>query len=116
MVTPQSLDEKDKGKQNTPTPTKISTTGATNSASIQIYKPTGELQCQPGSGLSIEKNQSLLTKANITIMESSTQNDGLMHMSVCGTPKGQIHVFKIPAKFKGKALKLGFKQWEPKSN
>jgi hypothetical protein len=81
---------------------------------VQVFKPTGELQCEPGKGTSLETVQDQLTSKKITVYESHTQPDGLMHMAVCGSPTGTIHVFTISKKSLHAAERAGFKSFKVK--
>ncbi|MDZ4676216.1 MAG: hypothetical protein SGI74_01800 [Oligoflexia bacterium] len=78
--------------------------------SINVYKGTGELQCGAGKAIPIEDMQHTLTTNKITIYESKTRLDGLMHIALCGSPTGKIHVFTIAQQDLKKAQKLGFKE------
>jgi hypothetical protein len=84
--------------------------------SIQVYKSTGEQQCEASKGIPLDQMRASLTKKKITVYEARTQSDGLMHMTLCGSPAGTIHVFSIPKKNLKAAERLGFKVWtEPKN-
>lgn len=83
--------------------------------SIEVYKVTGEQQCESTKGIPLEQMRATLTRKKITVYDGRTQSDGLMHMTLCGAPAGTIHVFSIPKKDLKRATKLGFKVWtEPK--
>jgi hypothetical protein len=77
--------------------------------SVNVSKGTGELQCGTGKAIPIEDMQHTLVLAKVTVYEARTQLDGLMHVALCGSPTGKIHVFTIPQADLKKALKLGFK-------
>jgi hypothetical protein len=78
--------------------------------SVQIFKPTGEKQCEKGkAGIPLDEMQATLTLKKITVFESHTQSDGKMHMQLCGSPAGTIHVFTISKNDLKAAEKLGFK-------
>ena len=79
------------------------------SDAVQIFKPTGDKQCERGKGQSLDDMQATLAGGNISVYESHTQSDGLMHMALCGSPSGTIHVFSISKKNLKKSFKLGFK-------
>jgi len=79
---------------------------------LTIYKDSGEKQCDPKSGIPIDKLKALLTKNKIVVLESKTQSDGKMRIQVCGASAGQMHTFLIEKKYAAKALKLGFKQFK----
>src|ERR1022692_2973773 len=67
--------------------------------SVQVFKTTGEKQCETGKGtppgVTIDELQTTLTSKKITVFESHTQSDGKMHMELCGSPSGTVHVFTI---------------------
>jgi hypothetical protein len=86
------------------------------SNSVQIFKVTGEKQCQKGAGIALDEMQSTLTAKQITVYEAHTQSDGKMHMELCGSPSGTIHVFTISKKDLKKAEKLGFKVFISKNH
>ena len=56
----------------------------------------------------------VLTKNKVVVMDAHTQNDGMMHAQVCGSPSGEIHVFSISKSQVKKAKALGFKQFQKK--
>ncbi len=82
--------------------------------SLQVFKPTGEKQCSTGPGgkprgIPLDEMQNTLASKKITVFESHTQSDGKMHMELCGSPSGTVHVFTISKKDLKAAEKLGFK-------
>ena len=84
--------------------------------SIEVFKATGELQCGETKGLTQDEMKSFLTKNKISVYEGRTQSDGMMHMTLCGSPSGKIHIFSIPKKDLKRAEKLGFKTWVGKKS
>ncbi len=78
--------------------------------SVQVYKASGDKQCGTGQATPIEKMKDILTKNKVTVLEAHTQNDGMMHAQLCGSPSGEIHVFSISKSQVKKAKALGFKQ------
>jgi hypothetical protein len=75
---------------------------------VIVYKDSGQKQCDKNAGIKIEKLKALLEKNKINVLESHTQNDGKIHMQVCGSPAGMLHTFTIETKYLKKARKLGF--------
>ena len=65
---------------------------------ILIYRATGALQCEPGKGTPLEQVEAQLVAKKILVYDGHTQPDGLMHMALCGSPSGTIHVFTISRK------------------
>ena len=45
----------------------------------------------------------------IIVISYYSDNDGFYHISVCGTPTGNIHIFEIHKNDYTKSIKLGFK-------
>jgi hypothetical protein len=78
--------------------------------SIQVSKPTGERQCSVGKAEPLDQVLTQFKKNKITVYESHTQADGLMHTDLCGAPGGNVNVFTISKKDLTRALKLGFKE------
>lgn len=77
---------------------------------VQVFKPTGEKQCEKGkAGIPLDEMQATLSTNKIPVFESHTQSDGKMHMQLCGSPAGTIHVFTISKDDLKSAEKLGFK-------
>ena len=78
--------------------------------SVQVSKPTGEKQCSVDKAEPLNKVLAQLSTKKITVYESHTQADGLVHMDLCGAPGGNVNVFTISKKDLKKALNLGFKE------
>ncbi len=76
---------------------------------ILIYKDSGEKQCGMGKTVPLDEAKAILEKKKILVYESHTQDDGLIHMQLCGSASGKIHVFSILKKNLKKAQTLGFK-------
>ena len=95
--------------QSLPSPTPLPEAQAPRTPSVLVFKVTGEKQCQTGGGSNLDDVKAQLTSKNIPVFEAHTQADGLMHMALCGTPTGGIHVFAIPKKLQAKAQRLGFR-------
>jgi hypothetical protein len=98
-----------------PTPTPMPEPAQIQEPSMMVFKSTGEKQCQSSGGVSLDAVKAQLIARKIPVFEAHTQADGLMHMALCGTPTGTIHVFMIPVRLRAKALRLGFKPYKPRS-
>lgn len=106
-----SSDEYKASGSGKPVPAVAPTTAAVEpkESTVDVFKNTGELQCEAGGGISIETAQEALNKSKIKVYSAHTQSDGMMHIALCGSNAGNIHVFKIPKKDLKKAEKLGYK-------
>jgi len=98
--------------ESTPSTGKTGTSGASDEAhaTVLVYKDTGELQCGQGKAVKLDVMAKQLTSRRIRVLSSRTQDDGLMHVQVCGSPTGKINVYEIPASSLRKALRTGFKE------
>lgn len=83
-------------------------------AHIFVYKAEGSKQCQPATGLPIEKVAEDLGK--IQLFSQATRSDGKMHMTLCGAATGRIHIFEILESDRATALKAGFQLLESKAD
>lgn len=79
-------------------------------ATVKVFKDTGEKQCEEVRGSSLQALKAQLASKKITVLDSTTQPDGLMHMQMCGASKGNIHIITIAKKDLSKVTKLGFKE------
>jgi hypothetical protein len=86
--------------------------GPGEAARIEIFKPTGSIQCEPDSGTPLADMQQALTNAGIDVHAAQTTSDGRMYAQVCGAPGGEIHVFSIDAADAAAAAELGFLPFE----
>ncbi|MCB0421962.1 MAG: hypothetical protein KDD61_13275 [Bdellovibrionales bacterium] len=77
---------------------------------LWVYKYDGSQQCRMGKPLPPEIMQEQLS--GIEVYKSISVNDGLMHITSCGSPTGQANVYWIDKKNKEKALERGFKEWQ----
>ncbi len=75
---------------------------------IKIYKADGSKQCEKTPGLTLEKMADEIK--NIQIFSSVKQDDGQMHVTLCGSSTGKINVYEIDAKDLPAAEKKGFKK------
>jgi hypothetical protein len=86
--------------------------GPGESARIDVFKPTGSIQCEPDSGTPLADMQQALTDAGIDVHAAQTTSDGRMYVQVCGAPGGEIHVFSIDAADAAAAAELGYLPFE----
>ncbi len=77
---------------------------------IKIYKQDGSVQCEDGTGASLDKMSSELS--GITVHQKEKKHDGLLRAQMCGNPTGQCNVYEINEADLAKAEKLGFKIWK----
>lgn len=77
---------------------------------IKVYKQDGSIQCEDGTGISLEKMSAELS--GLTIHQKEKKHDGLLRAQMCGNPTGQCNVFEINETDLAQAEKLGFKIWK----
>lgn len=77
---------------------------------VKVSKPTGELQCQPNSGIDSGSAKKELIDNGIEIIDYKLVTDGQMHAAVCGTPAGEIHVFTVNESLLHSCFRLGYKK------
>jgi hypothetical protein len=82
--------------------------GQMSGETIEVFKFAGTVQCQRGGGISRADMENQLTKAGITVSDSTCGNDGKMRITVCGAPDGKLFIFEIPATQTETARSLGF--------
>lgn len=76
---------------------------------VSIYKTDGSLQCHSEVlDTSLEEMQQALINNDIQVHHAAKSNDGLMHLQLCGSPTGNINVFKISESDIEKAQAHGF--------
>ena len=85
-----------------------------NLGEVTVAKADGSLQCEPNSGLDLER-MAEDQLAGIEILSSSKQNDGLIRIQVCGTETGMLNTYRIQSKDVPKVLKAGFTLFKIKS-
>lgn len=78
---------------------------------VKVYKLDGTLQCSEGKKIEISEMEKELTKNNIKVYKSFSENDGMMRIQVCGSPTGNSNVYEINKENLKSAIELGFKQW-----
>lgn len=78
---------------------------------VEVYRYTGSIQCQPGSGISLSHMQLILEREGISVYGARQGSDGRMRVAKCGAPSGQIYIFLIDADRQEQALALGWKKY-----
>lgn len=76
---------------------------------VKVFKYDGSLQCGMGKAIALDTMKKDLK--GITIYSSANLQDGLMHVSACGTPTGKANVYEIDRVNLEKAIKAGFREW-----
>ena len=82
-----------------------------NLGQVIIAKADGSLQCEPNSGLALSQ-MAEEQLANIEIISSLKQSDGLVRIRLCGEETGVLNTYKIHGKDLVKAQKAGFTLFE----
>ena len=83
--------------------------GALNMKKIKVAKPDGTLQCSQGKLIPLDVMKKELK--DINVFSSMNQNDGMMHIQVCGSMTGNYNVYEILEADLDKAQTFGFKFW-----
>jgi hypothetical protein len=76
--------------------------------SIEVFKPDGSVQCEPGSGVPLEQMRRQLTGAGIAVHAARTARDMQIRPAVCGTATGTLNAYIIDAGRIEEARALGF--------
>ena len=76
---------------------------------VKVYKYDGSLQC--GMGKPTTPQQMSLQLKPIKIISMLSKHDGLMHITVCGSPTGRANLFEIEKTDLAEARKRGFEIW-----
>lgn len=76
---------------------------------VLVYKYDGSLQCEMGSGVSLDAMAKELK--GITVYSKQRRHDGLMHAQVCGSRTGYANVYEISAKDLEEAQARKFQLW-----
>lgn len=76
---------------------------------VKVFKYDGSLQCGMGKAIALDTMKKDLK--GISVYSSANLQDGLMHVSACGTPTGKANVYEIDRANLEKALKAGFREW-----
>jgi hypothetical protein len=82
---------------------------ATIAEQIEVYRPDGSLQCEPGGAIPLEQMRNTLTDADIVVHSERKADDGLMRPAVCGAGTGAINVYSIDADRLDAAIAQGFR-------
>lgn len=81
------------------------------SLSVNVYKPTGAVQCSqtPSTSDQMAKMVSTLSDSGVTVLASSCGIDGLAHVALCGAVTGEIWIVTVAPASEQTALSLGFR-------
>ncbi|MDO5632810.1 MAG: hypothetical protein Q4G22_13380 [Paracoccus sp. (in: a-proteobacteria)] len=77
----------------------------------QVFKSFGTTQCNPAPER-LETLAAELTGAGITVLDQTESDDGMMRITLCGSPDGRIGVFTIPSDQTAQAETAGFQLWD----
>ncbi|MES2208212.1 MAG: hypothetical protein V4525_15615 [Pseudomonadota bacterium] len=88
--------------------TSQSTGNAISDAWIKVYQSDNSKQCQENSGIPLEVMLKKLNQQGIKVKCSQKNNNGMMHIQMCGGATGIINVFEINREDLKTAQKLGF--------
>jgi hypothetical protein len=83
--------------------------GAAVGEQIEVYRPDGSVQCEPGGAISLEQMRTTLTDAGIVVHSQRKADDGLMRPAVCGAGTGAINVYSIDTDQLDAAIAQGFR-------
>src|SRR3989304_5943814 len=75
---------------------------------VEIYKPDGSRQCEPGSGVSLSDMEKTLTDAGIPVSSSRRDHDCFFRLAVCGAGTSNINIYEIREDQLPAAQGLGF--------
>lgn len=81
------------------------------SSTVWVSKPDGSKQCQQEGIVALTAMQKELTEAGIKVLGMKKENDGKMHMQMCGADTGALNVFEISVADLKKAEELKFQQF-----
>jgi len=84
----------------------LSTSGSR--PNTKIFKYSGSLQCEEGSGVGIDAMKQDLIDSGIDVICSQEMHDGLARAAFCGNSTGQINVFEIHNSNLPDTVNLGF--------
>jgi len=80
---------------------------STSNDTVKVYRSDGSLQCE-GGGITPETMRATLESAGIAVQCAQAGHDGNMHITVCGSPTGNINVFTIEKRQAEGARIIGF--------
>jgi hypothetical protein len=75
---------------------------------VEIYRPDGSRQCEPGSGISLSGMEKTLTDTGIAVLSSRRDHDCFFRPAVCGAGTSNINVYEIKEDQLSAAQALGF--------
>jgi len=74
----------------------------------KIFKYSGSLQCEEGSGIGLETMKQELIDNGIDVICSQEMHDGFARITLCGRGTGRINVFEIHSSNLPDTVNLGF--------
>lgn len=78
-------------------------------ATVAVFRATGGLACEPGTGISISQSEALLTAKQISVESSYCGYlANIARPAVCGIPTDKVYVHLVPQDQVAAAQKLGF--------
>ena len=77
---------------------------------IEVFKYSGAIQCQTGSGFSLADMKKQLTNAGVVVLNARRGSDGKMYAAVCGGQTGIINIYTIYLKDLNTVKGLGYMQ------
>ena len=72
-----------------------------------VSRRLGTVQCEPDPG-ALERMRGQLQRAGVSVLAAREGDDGMMRITLCGSPDGRIGVFTIPASQVDAAAAVGF--------
>ena len=80
------------------------------SFTISVYKPAGEKQCYPGSGVDIATMEQELVEAEIMVYQRYQASDGMRHDFSCETNTPDINVYVIEASRLAEVMSIEYRE------
>ena len=81
---------------------------ASPTATVEIYRPNGTLQCGLGEKVSITEMSMILRENGIRTYSAREGHDGQYHIAVCGQVTGEVNIFEIAEADLPRAEGIGF--------
>lgn len=81
--------------------------GSQEANTVKVFQSDAAVQCE-SEGIALADMQKVLAAGNIKVHCAQKTNNGMMHMTLCGTPTGSINVYSIPKEQLEQAQILGF--------
>ena len=75
---------------------------------VKVFQYDGSVQCELGSGISLEQMAQQLRNAGIDVICAQKGGDGMVQAGVCGNSTGVINIYTIHDASRADARKLGF--------